>query len=85
VFLLAKPFEDINEQFIDIINQEDWDFDSFPIEEETVIDIIPILRPDIETGDIPLGTYIIPTPVPNVYITISLGFDIENGDDNARW
>lgn len=82
---MAKPFEEINEQFIDIINQEDWDFASFPVEEETVVEIIPIVRPEIETGDIPLGTYIIPTPIPNVFLNISLGFDIQQGDEDARW
>jgi len=82
---LAKPFEEINEQFIDIINQEDWDFNSFPVEEETVIEIIPIVRPDVETGDIPLGTYIIPTPIPNVFLNVSLGFDLQQGDEDARW
>lgn len=82
---MAKPFEDINEQFIDIINQEDWDFNSFPVEEETVIEIVPIVRPDVETGDIPLGTYIIPTPIPNVFLNVSLGFDLQQGDEDARW
>jgi hypothetical protein len=82
---LARPFEDINEKFIDIINQEDWDFNSFPVEEETVIEIIPIVRPDVETGDIPLGTYIIPTPIPNVFLNVSLGFDLQQGDEDARW
>lgn len=80
---MASLFDDTNEKFIDIINAEDWDFDSF--EEEAVIDIIPIVRPDVETGDVPLGTYIIPTPIPNVFLSISLGFDIDNGEDNARW
>ncbi len=82
---MAKPFEEINEQFIDIINQEDWDFASFPVEEETIVEIIPIVRPEIETGDIPLGTYIIPTPIPNVFLNISLGFDLQQGDEDARW
>jgi hypothetical protein len=82
---LARPFEDINEQFIDIINQEDWDFNSFPVEEETIIEIVPIVRPDVETGDIPLGTYIIPTPIPNVFLNVSLGFDLQQGDEDARW
>jgi|TARA_R100000005_G_C4988115_1_gene195946 hypothetical protein len=82
---LAKPFDEINEQFIDIINQEDWDFASFPVEEETIVEIIPIVRPEIETGDIPLGTYIIPTPIPNVFLNISLGFDLQQGDEDARW
>ena len=82
---MAKPFEEINEQFIDIINQEDWDFASFPVKEETIVEIIPIVRPEIETGDIPLGTYIIPTPIPNVFLNISLGFDLQQGDEDARW
>ncbi len=82
---MAKPFDEINEQFIDIINQEDWDFASFPVEEETIVEIIPIVRPEIETGDIPLGTYIIPTPIPNVFLNISLGFDLQQGDEDARW
>lgn len=82
---MAKPFDEINEKFIDIINQEDWDFNSFPVEEETVIEIVPIVRPDVETGDIPLGTYIIPTPIPNVFLNVSLGFDLQQGDEDARW
>ena len=82
---MAKPFKDINEKFIDIINQEDWDFNSFPVEEETIIEIVPIVRPEVETGDIPLGTYIIPTPIPNVFLNVSLGFDLQQGDEDARW
>ena len=82
---MAKPFEDINEKFIDIINQEDWDFNSFPVEEETIIEIVPIVRPEVETGDIPLGTYIIPTPIPNLFLNVSLGFDLQQGDEDARW
>ncbi len=82
---MARPFEDINEKFIDIINQEDWDFNSFPVEEDTVIEIYPIVRPQVETGDIPLGTYIIPTPIPNLFLNVSLGFDLQQGDEDARW
>jgi hypothetical protein len=71
----------INEQFIDIINQEDWNETPFEEEVETIINLSPIVRPQEALGDVPLGSYIIPTPIPNVYISVALGFEIDNGDD----
>ena len=50
-------------------------------EEKTIINLSPIVRPEEALGDVPLGSFIIPTPIPNVYISVALGFEIDNGDD----
>jgi len=66
--------ENINAKFFDIINQEDWD--------EPQVDDDPVIyRELIAQGDIPLGNMILPTPIPGVWISISLGFEIEGPDD----
>jgi len=69
---------DINKLFYDIINQEDWD------------DVVPnndpvIYRDFISQQDVPLGNMILPTPIPGVWISISLGFEIENPGDYEKW
>lgn len=71
---------DINEKFIDIINQENWSMEPFE-EVETMIHMHPVVRPEEALGDVPLGSFIIPTPIPNVFLSVSLGFEIENGDE----
>jgi len=78
---LAK-FPDINEKFFNIINAEDWDIPE--------IDSSPtIIRDLFSTGDVPLGAYILPTPLPGVWFNISMGFELENpewdDDKDARW
>ena len=62
---------DINKKFYDIINQED-----ISVEEDPTIrtDILGIEVP----GDFPIGQYIMPTPIPGVWISIALGLDIED-------
>ena len=77
---MSSP-DKINEQFIDIINQEDWNETAFVEEVETIINLSPIVRPEETLGDVPLGSFIIHTPIPNVYISVALGFEIDNGDD----
>lgn len=68
---------DINKKFYDIINQEDWNDISF-VEDPTIqTNIFGIEVP----GDIPIGQYIVPTPIPNVWISIALGIDIEKPED----
>lgn len=68
---------DINKEFYNIINQEDWD--------EIDVDDDPTIRTDIlgaePPGDFPIGTYIMPTPIPGVWISISLGLDIQDPGD----
>jgi hypothetical protein len=69
---------DINKKFYDIINQEDWN--DISAEEDPTIqtDIFGIEVP----GDIPIGQYIVPTPIAGVWISIALGIDIEKPEDN---
>ena len=70
---------DINKKFYDIINQEDWDLESI----EDIQDEPVILRQYIFIGDLPENSYIVPTQIPGVWLNINLGFDVEEGDDNA--
>ena len=32
-------------------------------------------------GDVPIGNIIVPTPIPGVWINISLGFELEGPED----
>lgn len=59
----------INKEFFDIINQEDWDID---ITEE---EIQPF------DGILPLGDIVFPTPIPGIWINLNLGFEIERPED----
>jgi len=66
---------DINKKFFDIINQEDWD--DVPIDDNDPT----IQREYISQYDVPLGNMILPTPIPGVWISINLGFEVENPGD----
>jgi len=68
---------DINKEFYDIINQEDWD--EISVEEDPTIqtDIFGIELP----GDVPIGQYIVPTPIAGVWLCIAVGLDIEKPED----
>jgi len=66
---------DINKKFFDIINQEDWD--DVPVDDNDPI----IQREYISQYDVPLGNMILPTPIPGVWISINLGFEVENPGD----
>ena len=61
---------EINAKFFDMINQEDWD--DLELEDDPVI-----YRDLFSQSDIPLGNMILPTPIPGVWISINLGFEIE--------
>ena len=55
--------QEVTEQFMDMINQEDWSIDVFtgdelPIESRMVI-----------------ATYLLPTPVPNYFLHIDVGYE----------
>ncbi len=65
----------VNAKFYDIINQEDWgDLD---------LSYDPTIRTEIiSQGEVPLGSVMIPTPIPGIWISLDIGFDIE-GPDNA--
>ena len=65
----------INQKFYDIINGEDWD----DVELEDTI----ITADLISEEDVPITHFIVPTPIPGVYINIKLGFNVDGGDDNA--
>ena len=68
---------DINKKFYDIINQEDWNL----IEDN----IDPTIQTEyISQTDVPLGNMFLPTPIPGVWISLSLGFEIENPEED-RW
>ena len=65
----------INQKFYDIINGEDWD----EVELEDTI----ITTDLISEQDVPITDFIVPTPIPGVYINIKLGFNVDGGDDFA--
>ncbi len=66
-----------NQKFYDIVNQENWEID-VDVDEEPII-----VRQFIFIGDLPENSYIVPTQIPGVWLNINLGFDVEEGDDNA--
>ena len=66
-----------NQKFYNIVNQEDWEID-VDVDEEPII-----VRQFIFIGDLPENSYIVPTQIPGVWLNINLGFDVEEGDDNA--
>ena len=65
----------VNAKFYDIINQEDWgDLD---------LNYDPTIRTEIiSQGEVPLGSVMIHTPIPGIWISLDIGFDLE-GPDNA--
>ena len=75
--LLAEETYYYNQKFYDIVNQEDWEID-VDVDEEPII-----VRQFIFIGDLPENSYIVPTQIPGVWLNINLGFDVEEGDDNA--
>jgi len=68
---------DINKKFYDIINQEDWNEISVEGDPSIRTDILGIEVP----GDVPVGQFLMPTPIPGVWISIALGLDIEDPED----
>jgi|TARA_B000000609_G_C23849134_1_gene176991 hypothetical protein len=70
------PESEVNAKFFDMINQEDWGEPDYEQDDPT------IYRDLIAQGDVPIGNMIFPTPIPGVWISISMGFEIE-GPDNA--
>jgi hypothetical protein len=65
----------VNQKFYDIINGEDWD----EVELEDTI----ISTDLVGEEDVPITHFIVPTPIPGVYINIKLGFNVDGGDDYA--
>ena len=65
----------VNQKFYDIINGEDWD----DIEVEDTV----ISTELIGDEDVPITHFIVPTPIPGVYINLKLGFNVDGGDDYA--
>lgn len=66
--------------FFEMINGEDWNIPEVD-DAALVRDLPPLL------GDIPMGSYILPTPLPGIFFTINMGFEIENPEEdenNAR-
>jgi len=70
------PESEVNAKFFDMINQEDWGEPDYEQDDPT------IYRDLIAQCDVPIGNMIFPTPIPGVWISISMGFEIE-GPDNA--
>lgn len=66
----------VNQKFYDIINGEDWDDIEF--EDSTLI-----TTELFGDEDVPITHFIVPTPIPGVYINIKLGFNVDGGDDFA--
>ena len=78
---MAKKPSDINEKFFNIINQENWELPEF--EDDPIID-----RTFLSQFNMPLGNMFLPTPIPGVWISIDIGFEMENPDEDdrdARW
>ena len=74
---MVVQLPDINKKFYDIINQEDWNI--------TLEDVDPVIQRDlISQADVPLGNMFLPTPIPGVWISLSLGFEIENPEED-KW
>ena len=75
---MVVQLPDINKKFYDIINQEDWDI--------TLEDVDPNIqnlhKNFITQSDVPLGQMFLPTPLPGVWISLFLGFDIENPEED---
>tara|TARA_B100001778_G_C18596254_1_gene634864 strand:+ start:448 stop:660 length:213 start_codon:yes stop_codon:yes gene_type:complete len=64
----------INQKFYDIINQENWD--------ETDFNFDPTIRTDIiSQQEVPLGNVMLPTPIPGIWISLDIGFNIEGQED----
>lgn len=75
---MVVQLPDINKKFYDIINQEDWD-----IELEDVDPNIQNLHKNFITqSDVPFGQMFLPTPLPGVWLSLLLGFDIENPEED---
>jgi hypothetical protein len=65
----------VNQKFYDIINGEDWD--------EVELEDTVIFTDLVGKEDVPINHFIVPTPIPGVYINIKLGFNVDGGDDFA--
>ena len=64
----------INQKFYDIINQENWD--------ETDFNFDPTIRREIiSQQEVPLGNVMLPTPIPGIWISLDIGFNIEGQED----
>ena len=64
----------IKQQFYDIINQENWD--------ETDFNFDPTIRTEIiSQQEVPLGNVMLPTPIPGIWISLDIGFNIEGQED----
>lgn len=78
---MAKNSAELNARFFNIINNEDWDIPEIESDSTMVRDLFV-------QGDVPLGAFILPTPLPGVWFSISMGFEIEEPDEdsnNDRW
>lgn len=78
---MAKNPAELNARFFNIINNEDWDIPEIESDSTMVRDLFV-------QGDVPLGAFILPTPLPGVWFSISMGFEIEEPDEdsnNDRW
>ena len=74
---MVVQLPDINKKFYDIINQEDWNI--------TLEDVDPVIQRDfISQADVPLGNMFLPTPIPGVWISLAIGFEIENPEED-KW
>ena len=64
----------LNYKFYDIINQETWD--------ATACNFDPTIRTEIiSQQEVPLGNVILSTPIPGIWISLDIGFNIEGQED----
>lgn len=73
---MAKNPAETNAKFFNIINNEDWDIPEVDMPDATVV------RELFVQGDVPLGAFVLPTPLPGVWFSISMGFELEDPNED---
>jgi len=69
----------INQEFYNIVNNEDWD--ELSTEElDPTIETMLVADGDMP-GDFPVGQVVVPTPIPGVWIRLNIGLDVEEPGD----
>jgi len=64
--------------FYDIINNNDWeelDEESYGFEEQ----------PINKSREVFLGSYLVPTPFPGLWLNFNIGFEVEEGNEDSLW
>lgn len=75
---MSHPSDETTKDFYNIINSNDWD------DLEDVV--FNTDESPVNLGkEIFLGSYLLPTPFPGLWINFNVGFEIEDGDENRIW